>query len=299
MNTAWVKAIRPKTLVASILPVCLSISSFEPVIISNTWIPALLCLIFALLVQVGTNLSNDYYDALRGTDYFRTNAPSRMVAEGVLSEKAVFKASIFVLIMAFVVGSCAVILSDASPWFLLFGLVCIFLAYAYTGGSFPIAYNGLGDVFVVLFFGFGAVEGTRILLSHAVGADWVPQWFVSFGMGLIINNLLVVNNYRDYQCDKKANKRTTVVIFGKGFGLALYFISLVCASIIFPVFTEVPLLCMTTFFPGIYGLARLYFASNEKDFSLCLKLAVISVIVYALTAILNNHLLINSISRIY
>lgn len=288
MNTAWITATRPKTLVASILPVCLGISSIDPSITKNIWIPALLCLIFALLVQVGTNLANDYYDALRGTDYFRTNAPSRMVAEGILSPQAVLKASIWILSTAFIVGFFAVFLSDASPWFLPFGLVCIFLAYAYTGGAFPIAYNGLGDIFVILFFGFGAVEGTRILLSHASGSEWVPQWFISFGMGLIINNLLVINNYRDYQCDKKANKRTTIVIFGKGFGLAFYFLSLVCASIIFPVFTEVPLLSMTAFFPGMYGFIRLYLASNEKDFSFCLLLAAISVVVFALSVIIDN-----------
>ena len=222
-----------------------------------------------------------------------------MVAEGVLLPKAVLKASIFILIVAFFVGSLVVLLSNASTWFIPFGLVCIFLAYAYTGGSFPIAYNGLGDVFVVLFFGFGAIEGTRIVLSSAVNADWTPQWFVSFGMGLIINNLLVVNNYRDYQCDKKANKKTTVVIFGKGFGLALYFFSLVCASIIFPIFTEVSLLCMTAFFPGMYGFFRLSLASNEKDFSLSLKLAVASVIAFAVTEILTSQLLIGFISKLY
>ena len=138
-----------------------------------------------------------------------------MVAEGVLLPKAVLKASIFILIVAFFVGSLVVLLSNASTWFIPFGLVCIFLAYAYTGGSFPIAYNGLGDVFVVLFFGFGAIEGTRIVLSSAVNADWTPQWFVSFGMGLIINNLLVVNNYRDYQCDKKRTKKQQSLFSGK------------------------------------------------------------------------------------
>jgi 1,4-dihydroxy-2-naphthoate octaprenyltransferase len=296
VKTAWISAIRPKTLVASILPVCLSISSFDPSIIGNILIPGLLCLLFALLVQVGTNLANDYYDAKKGTDYFRSNAPTRMVSEGFLSPQSVLRASFYILSAAFLVGFLTVLISDATRWFLPFGLLCIFLAYAYTGGSFPIAYNGLGDVFVVLFFGFGAVEGTSILLSYAANTSWVPQWFVSFGMGLTTNNLLVVNNYRDYQGDKKAKKRTTVVIFGKGFGLVLYFFSLVCSSIIFPVFTEVPLLCMTAFIPGMYGLIRLYLATNEKDFSLCLKLSVISVVAYALSVIISNQLLICSIS---
>jgi len=168
MNWSWVYVTRPKTLVASFFPVLtggLSIDLFSNL---KALLSFFLCMLFALLVQIGTNMSNDYYDALRGTDFNRSNAPSRMVAKGILSSCQVYKISICCLFSAFVVGCFTLVISGATLWFIPFGLLCIFLAYAYTGGAFPISYNGLGDIFVILFFGFGAVEGTRIIVSSTL-----------------------------------------------------------------------------------------------------------------------------------
>ena len=124
---------------------------------------------------------------------------------------------------------------------------------------FSIAYNGLGDVFIVLFFGFGAIE-YRIVLSSAVILD--PQWFVSFGMGLIINNLLMVNNYRISAIKKRTKKQQS--LFSERFWIGtLFFPS--CASIIFPIFTEVSLLCMTAFFLECTDF-QAFSSSNRKTF---------------------------------
>lgn len=288
MFKAWLSAIRPRTLVASILPVCLGASSFEFSLVEFPWTCFGLCMAFAMLVQVGTNLANDYYDGVRGTDCDRSNAPSRMVAGGVLSSKAVITAATIILLSAFCVGCFAWRMSEVSPWFLPFGVLCAFLAYAYTGGPFPLAYNGLGDLFVILFFGFGAVEGTRMILSSAINMPWEPCWLNSLGMGLMINNLLIVNNYRDYEGDRKAGKRTSVVIFGKKFGLVFYLFSFLGPIILFPFFSLAPFPLYFASIAGFLGFYKLLNACSKSEYSGALKVTALSIVIYGVLQCIFN-----------
>lgn len=208
----WILAARPKTLPAAVTPVLLGSAlaaaqgHFQP-------LPALLCLSFALLVQVATNFANDYFDARSGADNERRLGPTRAVASGLISAKAMWRATLLVLALALVVG-CGLI-PFGGWWLVGVGVASLICAVAYTGGPYPLGYHGWGDVFVVLFFGFVAVMMTfYVQAGHFSGLSTI----LGLGCGLIINNLLVVNNYRDHKTDAEAGKRTVIVRFGRRFG---------------------------------------------------------------------------------
>jgi 1,4-dihydroxy-2-naphthoate polyprenyltransferase len=213
---AWLLATRPRTLVAGISPVAVGSAlaahdgAFHP-------LPALAALAGALLIQVGTNLSNDYEDFRRGADTAQRVGPARATQQGWLPPAAVHRAALGCFALALLVG---LYLVAVAGWpILLVGLVCIAAGYAYTGGPFPLAYHGLGDVFVLVFFGLVAVGGTYFVQTlgfrPAVALAAVP-------VGLLGVALLAVNNTRDAPTDAAAGKRTLVVRFGRSFGQAEY-----------------------------------------------------------------------------
>lgn len=188
--------------------------------------PVLICLTFALLIQVGTNFANDYSDALKGADTPDRKGPQRAVAAGLISPSQMLMAVSLVLGLALI---CGLFLVSYGGWALLpVGLVCIILAVAYTGGPFPLAYLGLGDIFVFIFFGLLAVMLTYYV--QAVAFSEASFW-AGCGCGLLASNILVVNNYRDMETDALANKRTTTVRFGRNFSLKQYTISLLAATL--------------------------------------------------------------------
>lgn len=226
MANPWILAARPKTLVAAVMPVALgSAFAWHDQVFASA--PALICLAFALLIQIGTNYANDYYDGVRGTDTDKRLGPTRAVAKGLVAPKAMLQATAIVLAVAFLVGLSLIFYGGW--WLLAVGIASVICAIAYTGGPYPLGYNGWGDVFVVLFFGLIAVPFTY----YVQAGEFAPASFLAgLGMGLIINNLLVVNNYRDLEEDKPAGKRTLIVRFGRGIGLKLYAGSYIIALII-------------------------------------------------------------------
>ncbi len=280
MLNAWILAVRPKTLVASIMPVCVGGSYFGFSDPDYPWLAFFCCLSFAVLIQVATNLANDYFDGLKGTDDERAFAPRRMVADGLISPGIMFRLACAVLLFAFLIGCSAVLLSGASWYFFPFGAFCVVLALAYTGGPIPLAYNGMGDLFVIVFFGICAVEGTKILISSATGSNWTPDWQVSLGIGLLINNLLVVNNYRDYKGDSRVGKNTTIVLFGRPFGQILYLSALVLPTIVFPLLFDRLHGVIPIAIPGIVGWMILRKARSKRSFDLALALSVLCVLSY-------------------
>ncbi len=214
MNAArldnWWQAARPKTLPAAVAPVWVGAAL--------AWhdgcfaaVPAALCLGFALLVQIGTNFANDYYDFLRGADTAARVGPRRAVAAGLVAPGTMRRAMILTMAAAFVTGLGLV--AWGGPWLLAVGLASIACGVAYTGGPWPLAYVGLGDVFVFLFFGLVAVGGTYFVQAGAVTRDAL---LAGVPVGALAANILVVNNYRDAGTDAAAGKRTLVVRFGRG-----------------------------------------------------------------------------------
>ncbi|MDR1497000.1 MAG: 1,4-dihydroxy-2-naphthoate octaprenyltransferase [Puniceicoccales bacterium] len=212
----WWHACRPKTLVAALAPVMLG-SACAAAAGGFAWRSAGLASFFALLVQVTCNFANDRGDFERGADTPLRTGPERMVATGRITPAAMRRATVIAAAAAFVVG---LPLAFWGGWWLVgVGVLCIAACLAYTDGPFPLAYNGLGDIFVLIFFGFVAVLFTARVQCGAFPAT---AWAAGLSCGLLAVNILVVNNVRDMETDRLAGKRTTVVRFGRKFAVRFY-----------------------------------------------------------------------------
>lgn len=188
------------------------------------WRPASICLLFALLVQIGTNFANDYSDFLKGADREDRLGPRRAVASGWVSARAMAGATAITFLAAFVAGLSLILWGG---WVLLpIGVFSLLFGWAYTAGPYPLAYHGLGDIFVFVFFGLVAVGGTSYVMTRTVDAATL---LAAVPVGLLATNILVVNNYRDVETDAHAGKRTTVVRFGRGFARVQYTLSFAAA----------------------------------------------------------------------
>lgn len=219
----WILATRPRTLPAAISPVLVgtALAAHDEVFALE---PVGICLAFALLIQIGANFANDYFDFVQGADNEQRIGPTRAVASGLISPKAMRNATYLVLGLAFLVGLSLVYWGGV--WLVIVGLLSIMGALAYTGGPYPLGYNGLGDVFVFLFFGLIAV-GFTYYVQAGVFSD--TAWLLGAGVGALSMNLLVVNNYRDLETDRVAGKRTLVVRFGRSAAWRQYCGSLMLA----------------------------------------------------------------------
>jgi len=223
---AWLLATRPKTLAAAVVPVlvgcALAYHYYE-----FQWIPALACLFFAMLMQVAANLINDLFDFLKGCDGEDRSGPLRATAQGWISTSAMKRGIFLTIVLACAIGSTLIYYGG---WeMILVGCFCAVFAYFYTSGPYPLAYNGLGDVAVIVFFGLVAVGFT----FYVQALFWTKLVvFSGLAIGMVVNTLLVLNNYRDRDTDRKAGKRTVVVRFGEPFGRYLYLFSGVAAVLI-------------------------------------------------------------------
>lgn len=205
---AWLLASRPKTLPAAVSPVIIgcAVAFAEH---SFRFGPALAAFLGALLLQIGANLANDVFDFEKGADQHGRLGPMRVTQAGLLSPNEV---KIGMWITFALAAMCGIYMTLVSGWFiLLIGALAILAAIAYTGGPFPYGYKGLGEIFVFIFFGFAAVCGTYYAQTKTISQLAVLS---SIPVGLLIVAILVVNNVRDYESDKAANKRTLAVRFG-------------------------------------------------------------------------------------
>lgn len=221
--SVWVEAARPRTLAAAIVPVAVgsALAAAHGVFDAAA---AGICLAFALLVQIGTNYANDYFDFVKGADTPQRTGPRRAVAAGLITPSAMLRATTAVLAVAFLVG---LLLVEKRGWVLLpVGVVSIVCALAYTGGPWPLAYVGLGDVFVFIFFGLVAVGATFFVQAGYLAPETLT---CGAAVGLLAANILVANNYRDAETDALANKRTLVVRFGRKFAIWQYGLSALVA----------------------------------------------------------------------
>lgn len=219
----WIDAARPRTLPASVSPVLVAgaygwyFDKFQPVVIG-------ICVVFALLAQIASNLANDYFDFKKGIDDAQRTGPKRAVASGTISPKAMLAATLITLFAACTVG-CSLICFGG--WILLpAGAVIALFALAYSAGPYPLSCHGLGDLTVFVFFGLIAVD-----LTYYIQAGTVEPmvWLGSVAVGLLSVNILLVNNYRDMENDARAKKITTVVIFGRQWAELTYFVNGIAA----------------------------------------------------------------------
>lgn len=222
----WIQASRPKTLPAAIAPVLLGVA----LAVHDghlRWFVGIMTLAAALLIQIGTNLANDLFDFLKGTDTEERIGPTRVTQAGLLSTTEVRNGTIFTFGFAVVIGF---YLAWVGGWPIVWiGLASIIAGIAYTGGPYPLGYHGWADIFVILFFGLIAVPGTYYLQTNAVSTE---AFLIGFAMGAMSTAILVVNNLRDINTDAKAGKKSLAVRFGKRFTRWEYTLMMISAYII-------------------------------------------------------------------
>ena len=211
-------------------------------------VPAIACLVFAILAQIAANFGNEYYDYKNGIDRKGRAGFRRGVTEGEIDPGSMKMATYSVLALAATVG-CTMLLYG--PWWLIFvGILIMIFALAYSAGPYPLSHHGLGDVAVVVFFGIIPVTFTCFLQT----GNWEGMGVIiptSLAVGLLAANVLVVNNYRDMEDDAAVGKRTTVVIFGRRFMSMAYLLSGIAGmAAMIPVWTRLPLWALAV--PVVY-----------------------------------------------
>tara|TARA_B110000467_G_scaffold160335_1_gene179449 strand:+ start:55 stop:945 length:891 start_codon:yes stop_codon:yes gene_type:complete len=222
----WLSAIRPKTLGAAVSPILIGTTmAFADG--KGHALAALAALLGALLIQIGTNFSNDYYDYIKGADTEERLGPVRVTQSGQVRPKTMLWNFVMVFGLATLVG---IYLVFRGGWpIVIIGILSIASGILYTGGPWPLGYLGLGDLFVLIFFGPVAVAGTFYVQTLEITPVVI---FAGLGPGLLATALLAVNNLRDEPTDKKVGKLTLAVRFGTTFARAEYLAALVFSAVI-------------------------------------------------------------------
>jgi 1,4-dihydroxy-2-naphthoate octaprenyltransferase len=208
---SWILASRPRTLPAAVVPVIVgsALAIYQGIFYPAYSIIALLC---SVLIQIGTNFTNDLYDHMKGSDTKERKGPLRVLASGLISVREMELGIFLVFFTAFLLG--LYLVYSVGLIILWIGILSILAGLAYTAGPFPLAYHGLGDLFVFIFFGIVGTVGTYYL--HAQQFTWLAL-LISLPVGALVTNILIVNNYRDIDEDRTAGKKTLAVILGKEF----------------------------------------------------------------------------------
>ncbi len=222
----WWESARPKTLWAGISPVLIG-TAMAYADGGLDWGIAALCLLTGVSVQIGANYSNDYFDFVNGTDTAERLGPRRATASGLVSPKTMRLA--FCIAYGVTMVSAALLAWRAGWWVLLLGALCVICGILYTGGPWPLGYNGLGDVFAFVFFGPIAVACTHYFQT----LNWSAEaWLAGVAPGLFAVAILTVNNLRDIDQDAKGGKHTLAVMFGRGFARAEYLVSVAVGGLV-------------------------------------------------------------------
>ena len=222
----WILAIRPKTLPAAVAPVIIGTAmAFGDGLFHGP--SALMALSAALCIQIGTNLANDYFDFKKGADTADRKGPIRVTQAGLIKPQMVLIASIVFFILAAL--SSVYLIHRAGTWILLIAVASIVSGIFYTAGPKPLGYLGLGDLFVLIFFGPVAVGGTYF--TQALEINW-SVIVAGLAPGFLSVAILVINNLRDIDSDRKAGKRTLAVRFGKSFAMSEYLFCIIAATLI-------------------------------------------------------------------
>jgi 1,4-dihydroxy-2-naphthoate octaprenyltransferase len=257
---AWLIAARPKTLSASVVPVLVGTALAHSV----HW-PTFFCALGgAVFIQIGTNLVNDALDFKRGADTADRLGPTRVTQAGLLSADAVMRGA---YVCFFLAALCGIPLVIRAGWpLLVIGLASIAAAYAYTGGPYPLSYHGLGELFVLIFFGLVAVGGSYYVQRLRFG---VTPLVTGFAVGCLAVALLAINNLRDIGNDRASNKRTLAVRFGETFGRLE-----IAACVLIPFFAVIPItLYPLAALPLALLLLRCVLRAKGAELNRCLAMA--------------------------
>lgn len=268
---SWILASRPRTLPAALVPVMVgsALAVHDGKFNFRYSFVALLC---SILIQVGTNFTNDLYDYLKGADNENRKGPLRVLVSHLISKKEMTIGIILVFSAAFLLG---LFLVYSTSWVILIvGIVSILAGLAYTAGPFPLAYNGLGDVFVFIFFGLVGTCGTYFLHHQNITLESI---LASIPVGALITNILVVNNFRDIKEDREAGKYTLAVKLGEIFSFYQYMILSLLAFLVPLIFfvmydyhflVLLPLISL----PIIFKLIKMLNSKNSDELNKALEL---------------------------
>jgi 1,4-dihydroxy-2-naphthoate octaprenyltransferase len=278
---SWLLASRPKTLPAGVIPVM--VGSALAISVKEFFLPySIVALLCSLLIQIGTNFTNDLYDFLKGADRKNRKGPKRVLASGLISVNEMKAGIILVYVLAFLLGLYLVYSSGLI--ILWIGIISIFAGIIYTAGPFPLAYNGLGDPFVFVFFGIVGTMGTYYLHTQEFT---IQSLLVSLPVGALTTNILIINNYRDIEEDKAAGKNTLAVLLGRTFSrwefillLALcYSVSLILfIGYHFKLWIFLPYLTL----PFTFYLVRMLFIYQDEELNKTLELTAKFAGIYGL-----------------
>lgn len=227
---SWILAARPKTLTAAIVPIVVASSLAFNETGTFIWWVSVLTLLASVFIQIGTNFVNDAIDFKKGADTEKRIGPKRVTQAGVFKAQQVLGMGTLSFVIAILCGI-PLVVKGGVP-ILIIGLISILMGYAYTAGPFPLAYKGLGDLFVIFFFGLIAVGGVYFLHTNLLSTSALVA---GLQVGLHCTVLIAVNNLRDVEGDRLVHKRTLPVRFGKRFARI-----------------EIAFLCFAPFFLGIY-----------------------------------------------
>lgn len=239
----WIEAMRLRTLPVSLAGVICGTACALLQGAFNATV-ALLCTLFAALVQIASNFGNEYYDYKNGIDRKGREGFRRGVTEGEISPRAMKRATYTTLMLAAAIG-CTMLFFG--PWWLIFvGAIIALFALGYSAGPYPLSHHGLGDVAVIIFFGIVPVTFTCYLQT---GSFDHRTLLTSVAVGLLAANVLIVNNYRDMEDDKAVGKNTTVVIFGrKVMGWCYMLAGMAAMAVMSPVWMELRLWSLAIIF---------------------------------------------------
>ena len=274
----WVLGARPRTLPAAIAPVVVASALAGP---DFNWFRAALALKVGVWLQIGVNYANDYSDGVKGTDENRIG-PTRLVASGLASAKAVKNAAYISFSIASVAGLWLSLLT--SPFLILIGILAIAAAWGYTGGKNPYGYRGLGEISVFTFFGLVATMGSYYAQTEKLT---ILSFIVAIPMGALACAILAVNNIRDRPQDELAGKRTLAVRLGDANARRL-FVSLLVLAHVAAVATLMPTALLTLLIaPMSYSISKLVLSGvSGRDLIPVLgrtgKLQLIFALVFAL-----------------
>ncbi len=257
-------ACRPKTLIASISPICIGTALAVSEKSFNFWI-FFLTLLTGMGIQISTNFVNDLFDFLKGADTSNRKGPIRVTSSGLMSVAAVKKMTIFMMALTTIFGSILAIHGG-----LLIGCLlplALLLAFGYTAGPFPLAYLGIAEFFIFLFFGPIASGMTYYLQTHTISK---VAFAAGMAPGLFSCSILIINNLRDIAEDKQAKKKTLVVRFGSSFGKWEYCFAIVLACLT-PLLTfgrnPLVFLSILTIIPGFLLIKAIFQNTNPREYN--------------------------------
>ena len=268
----WIQAARPWTLGVAVSPVLMG------TVIAHTeggiqWLAAIAALLGGMLIQIGTNLANDYFDFKKGADTSSRVGPQRVTQAGLIAPTTVRNGFLLCFGMAFLLGFYLVYIGG---WpIVTIGLLSLLLGVIYTGGPFPLAYYGLAELPAFLFFGPIASATTTYVQTNS----WSKASIIAgISAGFFSMALLTINNLRDFQEDRKVGKRTLIALFGRGFGIAEYAISILGATLtplalyFFVTDHEMTAITALTSLMAVHALRITYGYKNPKELLAVLKM---------------------------